>query len=89
MLICFFDKLQHFLAEFDPGIFVSWQWKMGVHSLSSPAFTFVYFLVLTREEWVLLKLGSQHKRYDQAVWSMFPDLSVSCDLNNRAVRKIR
>ena len=54
---------------------------MGVHKQSySPAFSFVCILMDGREEWVLVQLGSQHKRVERSVRPVFPDfLSVSCD----------
>ena len=53
---------------------------MGVHSLNSTAFLFVYILMYGREEWVLAQLGSPHKCVELPFWTVFPDyLSVSCD----------
>ena len=48
--------------------------------LNGPAFSFVYILMLGREEQVLVQHGSQNKRAVRPVWSVFPDyLSVPCD----------
>ena len=40
----------------------------------------------SKEEWVLVKLGSQHMCVERPAWSVFPDyLSVSRDYGARRV----
>ena len=65
---------------------------MGVHKHSKqPDFFFVivvYILMHSREEWVLVQLGSQHKRVERPLRSVFPDyLSVSSDYGEKFVYK--
>ena len=65
---------------------------MGVHSLNSPAFLFVYILMHGGEEWIVVQLGSQNKRIERPVRPVFQDyLSVSCDYvhDNRRQEKKR
>ena len=51
-----------------------------MNSLNSLAILFVQILMHGREEWVLVQLGSQHKRVERFVHPVFPDYpSVSCD----------
>ena len=53
---------------------------MGVHKQSlQPGLFFYLYSDHGREEWVLVELGSQHKRVKRPVWPVFPDyLSISC-----------
>ena len=79
--LCFFDKLQAIVAHVNPVIFAFWQKK---------ALWFVYILMHTREEWVLVQLSSQHKRIEWPVQPVFPDyLSVSYDYGDMNWSKVR
>ena len=71
--LCFSDKLQPNIAQFDPVLFASWQKKEkkltiitskekkygSINSPRCPALWFVYILMHGREEWVLVSLGSR------------------------------
>ena len=62
---------------------------MFTSSLNSPAFSFVYILMRGRKKWVLVWLGSQHKRVERPVRPVFPDsLFVSCDYALMVYKKV-
>ena len=57
------------------------KWKFTSSlNINSTVISFVYILMHGREEWVLVYLGSQHKRVERPVQPLLPDyFSVSCD----------